>query len=396
MKRLLLTLCGVVLLSGCEFTGINSYPLPFTEGSDGFVVTVEMANSVNLVANSEVKVDDITVGSVRSIEFADWHAALEVALEDSVHLPKNAIARIGQKSLLGAEYLELVPPPKNPSPEMLADGDRIGLERTGRYPETEEVLSALSLLLNGGGLDQIKTISTELNKALRGRTGDYRSLLKRLNTFVGSLDAQRGEIVRAMAALDKLAGRLAGEKEVLADAIDTIPGGLKVLNNERRELTTALRDLASFGRQAVRTVNASRADLLRNLRSLQPSLDRLADAGSDLPESLGLVLFPLATDKISETFRGDYGNLFITADLSAHTINRNFLSGGPLDGVLAGILGPPSGESPGPDDPPVVVPDTKPSPKTGAQLPSLPAQPRDGASTGLAGLLNPMLGGDGS
>lgn len=392
MRRLIAVVCGVLLLSGCEFGGINSYSLPFTEGSDDFVVTVEMANAVNLVANSEVKVDDITVGSVRSIEFRDWHAVLEVALEDSVRLPKNAVARIGQKSLLGAEYLELTDPPKNASPEPLAPGDRIGLDRTGRYPETEEVLSALSLLLNGGGLDQVKTISSELNKALHGRTGDFRSLLRQLNTFVGSLDGQRGEIVRAMTSLDRLAARLADEKDVLASAIDTIPGGLKTLNAERRNLTRALADLAAFGRGAVRTINASRADLMANLRSLQPSLQRLADAGSDLPESLGLTLFPLASEKIPFTFRGDYANLFITWDLSAKTLTRNFLSGGPFDGVLAGILG-----SPGPaalaDDPPAKLgelPEVK--------LPSLPTGPTQSEedSSDLTGLLNPMLGGGGS
>lgn len=390
MRRLIAVLSAALLLTGCEFAGVNSYPLPFTAGSADFVVTVEMANSVNLVANSEVKVDNITVGSVRRIEFADWHAVLEVGLDDTVRLPRNAIARIGQKSLLGAEYLELVPPPRNPSTALLADGDRIGLEHTGRYPETEEVLSALSLLLNGGGLDQVKTISRELNRALRGRTQDFRSLLRRLDTFVGSLDAQRGDIVQAMESLDQLAGRLAKEKDVLAEAADALPGGLKTLNRQRRHLTRALRDLADFGRGAVRTINASRKDVLSNLRSLQPSLDRLADAGKDLPESLGLVLFPLATEKIPEVFRGDYGNLYITADLSAHTLERNFLSGGPLEGVLAGILGPPSGETPGPDDPPVGgLPDLPQLP--GAKLPALP-QSKPGPLD-LEGLLNPIGGG---
>ena len=33
----------------------------------------------------------------------------------------------------------------------------------GRAAEVEEVLGALSMLLNGGGVAQIKTISTELN-----------------------------------------------------------------------------------------------------------------------------------------------------------------------------------------------------------------------------------------
>lgn len=392
-----IAVAGVLLLSGCQFTGINSYPLPFTQGSDEFLVTVEMANAVNLVPNSEVKVNNITVGAVRSIEFRDWHAELTVALDESVRLPRNAVARIGQKSLLGAEYLELAQPPGKAAAEPLTDGDTIGLARTGRYPETEEVLSGLALLLNGGGLDQIKTISTELNNALSGRSQDFRGLLRQLDTFIGSLDTQRGEIVRAMASLDKLAGRLAAEKPVLEQAADTIPDGLKTLNREQRNLTRALRDLSDFGRAAVRTVNASRGDLLSNLRSLQPVLNRLADAGKDLPASLGLVLFPNPTDTIAKVYRGDYGNIYFTYDLTGQTLNRNFLSGSPFEGVLAGLLGPPSGVSPGPDQPlpqaPLLdgpSPGSKPAPGT----PSAPATPDDGAG-GLGGLLNPLTGGGG-
>ena len=53
----------------------------------------------------------------------------------------------------------------------------IGIGRTGSTPELEAVLGALSLLLNGGGLEQIKTITHELNEALSGHAGDIRSLL---------------------------------------------------------------------------------------------------------------------------------------------------------------------------------------------------------------------------
>ena len=46
------------------------------------------------------------------------------------------------------------------------------ISRTGATPEVEEVLGALSLLLNGGGLEQIKTIIHELDQALSGHTGE--------------------------------------------------------------------------------------------------------------------------------------------------------------------------------------------------------------------------------
>ena len=48
------------------------------------------------------------------------------------------------------------------------DGEPVAhlLERTNRNPEIEEVFGALSMLLNGGGLEQIQQITRELNLAL--------------------------------------------------------------------------------------------------------------------------------------------------------------------------------------------------------------------------------------
>src|SRR3546814_8159169 len=77
--------------------------------------------------------------------------------------------------------------------EQMASRAVIPVERTGRYPETEEVLASAATLLNGGGLGQVRTITRELNKAMGGREGDLRSLIDNLDTLATTLDAQRSE-----------------------------------------------------------------------------------------------------------------------------------------------------------------------------------------------------------
>src|SRR5262245_36778528 len=127
-----------------------------------------------------------------------------MAIERSVRLPANAIASIGQTSLLGEKFVEVSAPPEQPGEGTLADGAVIPLSRTSRAAEVEEVLGALGLLLNGGGLAQIKTISEELTKALAGRESTVTDLLTRLDTFLAGLDAQKADIVHAIDALDRL------------------------------------------------------------------------------------------------------------------------------------------------------------------------------------------------
>jgi phospholipid/cholesterol/gamma-HCH transport system substrate-binding protein len=379
---------AALLLTGCS---IGSRPLPLTKGngSGAYRVTVELENAVNLVPNAEVKVDDITVGSVRHIRFAGWHAELEVGLERSVVLPANAVARIGQKSLLGAEYLELAPPSEAAAAGRLRGGDVIPLARSGRYPETEELLASLSVVLNGGGLEQVKTITHELDRALAGRESELRQTLGELDRFVSAVDGQRAEIVRSLDALDRLGGTLATQRDELDRALRGLPEGLATLERQRTDLVRMLEALSGFSTVATRVVASSRDDLVANVGALRPVLRELADAGRDLPQSLGMVTFPFPIRSVQRAFRGDYVNLVATFDLTGSTLERNFLGGTPLDGVYSGLLGgPPSGPATQRADPLQAPLQRSAGPRTSG-APAVQPSPSPSTGGGLLDLLRP-------
>ena len=112
-------------ISGCaEWRGLNSLPLPGTEGKGpgAFEVQIEMPDVNNLQQNSRVRVADVTVGNVTRIRRQGWHALVTVHLNADVDLPQNATARLGQTSLLGSQHVELAAP-KNERPQgRLHDG----------------------------------------------------------------------------------------------------------------------------------------------------------------------------------------------------------------------------------------------------------------------------------
>ncbi|EKX65857.1 virulence factor, Mce family [Streptomyces ipomoeae 91-03] len=213
----------------------------------------------------------------------------------------------------------------------------VPLSRSGRNPEIEEVLSALSALLNGGGVAQLKTITVELNKALEGRENRVRSLLTELDTFLGGLDGQRADIVRALKGIDRLAKRLRKEKKTIAKAVDTLPPALKVLADQRRDLTRMLTALSKLSKTGTRVVNASRDDTVANLKQLRPILQQLNKAGDDLPNSLELLTTYPFPRNVVDAVKGDYVNLAVTADLDLAGIYGNVKdkpgeSGGSGDG----------------------------------------------------------------
>ncbi|MDK1343770.1 MCE family protein [Streptomyces sp. 378] len=377
---------GTFLLSGCEFNGWYDVPLPGGAAADGhaYHVTVEFRDVLDLVPQSAVKVNNVTVGAVEKVELEGWHARARLRVADSVKLPANAVAELRQTSMLGEKYVALSRPPESTPAGRLRDGDVIPLSRSGRNPEVEEVLSALSALLNGGGVAQLKTITTELNKALEGRENRVKSLLKELDTFIGGLDDQRRDIVRALKAVDRLAKRLGKEKTTIAEAVDTMPPALKVLADQRRDLTRMLTALSKLGRTGTKVVNASHDDTVANLKQLRPILRQLNKAGSDLPNSLELLTTYPFPRNVVDAIKGDYVNLHITADLDLAGIYGN-LTDEPGDGDTPRPELPEAPDLPDlpeapdlPDVPDVPTPTALPNAPSVPSLPSSPPAPSGG------------------
>ncbi|WP_433573626.1 MCE family protein [Streptomyces sp. CA-251247] len=382
----LATAMGSVLLTGCDFNGLYDMDLPGGAAPDGnaYHVTADFRDVLDLVPQSAVKVNNVTVGAVEKVELVGWHARVRLRIADDVKLPGNAMAELRQTSMLGEKYVALSPPVGIGASGRLTDGARIPLSRTGRNPEIEEVLSALSALLNGGGVAQLKTITVELNKALEGRENRVKDLLGELDTFIGGLDKQRKEIVRALKGIDRLAKRLAAEKKTIAQAVDTVPGALKVLADQRSDLTAMLTSLSELGKTGTKVINTSRADTVANLKSLQPILQQLNKAGSDLPNSLEILTTYPFPRNVTGAIKGDYVNLKITADLDLASVYGNLAEEPPGPGPEKPEL-PEVPRTPDlPDLPKVPLP-TAPPEIPGAPTPGAPPPP------GSDGLLCPPV-----
>jgi phospholipid/cholesterol/gamma-HCH transport system substrate-binding protein len=75
-------------------------------------------------------------------------------------------------------------------------------------------------------------------------------------------------------------------------------------------------------------IRQSQQNTVADLRSLQPILTQLNAAGKDLPDSLELLTtypFPRTVD---EGIKGDYANLFVTADINLLDAAHNVTGGG--------------------------------------------------------------------
>ena len=128
--------------------GIANVPLPGGPGTgpDKMTIYVQMPDTLALNVNSRVRVADVYVGRVRSIELKNWVATLTLDLQPDVKLPENTLAKIGQTSLLGSQHVQLDLPP-DPSPQQLKNGDTIPLKNSSAFPTTERVLASIANIL---------------------------------------------------------------------------------------------------------------------------------------------------------------------------------------------------------------------------------------------------------
>jgi phospholipid/cholesterol/gamma-HCH transport system substrate-binding protein len=336
-----LAVLSVAAVSACSsWRGVNSLPLPGTQGNGPGAYTIEaqLPDVANIERNSRVRVGDVTVGNVSDIERQGWHALVTMTINGNVKLPANATATIGQTSLLGSLHIELAPPKDVPPQGVLHDGSIIPLTSGAAFPSTEQTLAAVSLLLNGGGLGQIQDITQALSVAFAGRENDLRSLIQQLDIFVGYVNDQKDDIIAAADSLNKLVGQFAAQKPVVDRALTSIPNALSVLKNQRDNLSDALDQLGKFSALVADSTNQTKENLVRELSDLGPVLQSLADAGPALTRSLGLFsTFPFPKDTLTKWLRGDYANLTAVIDLTLSRIDSSLFTGTRYEGNLTNL-----------------------------------------------------------
>jgi phospholipid/cholesterol/gamma-HCH transport system substrate-binding protein len=323
-------MAGVIALalvaSGCSFDGVYDLPLPGNKVSedDSFQVRADFADALNVVPRSSVMVGNVPVGQVESVSRVGWHARVTMRIRDDVKLPDDARAEIRQTSLLGEKFVDLAAPEsdsdKTSGTGRLGDGDVIPMSNTGRNPEVEEVLGALSVVLTGGGVGQLQTITHELNEMMEGRTGKLRSVLGEVNTLVGTLDAQRGDIVDALDSINGLSETLIAEKKTIGDALDAAGPAIAALRDQHQELVGMLTELEKLGDVGTRVINETKDNLIAELRHLEPLLRALADnddasrspdcPGCDalVPGLVAAAGYPFPIDA-GDAIHGDFANV---------------------------------------------------------------------------------------
>ncbi|MGV9712186.1 MCE family protein [Gordonia sp. NPDC003424] len=328
---------AVLVSSACSSNGIQSIPLPggVDTGEAARTYQIQFNDVLDLVPQSMVKKDGIPVGRVESVVVPDgqWYAQVTIKVKNAINLSDEAGAAVQQTSLLGEKFVALTEPPNSQSLPRQDPAQPIPLDRTRTATDIEQVLGALSMLLNGGGLNQLEPIVTELNKALAGSTGEpckvtpkgtdcpvFRSLLENTSTLITQLSRQRDDIISAIDGLARLSTRAARQKTQIENILRDLPAGVAVLEEQRPQFVDLLTKLDKLGQVGTDVLTKSRDALITDLKALRPVLTQLAKATPDLITAAPLMLTIPFPDWILPAVHGSSTNLFMTLDL--RTLNQ--------------------------------------------------------------------------
>jgi phospholipid/cholesterol/gamma-HCH transport system substrate-binding protein len=353
--RGLVLVVAALVLSSCGWRGIANVPIPGGPGTaaGSYTVYVQMPDTLALNGNSRVLVADVFVGTVRKIELKNWVATLTLRLDKNVQLPKNATAKIGQTSLLGSQHVELAAP-RNPSPQLLKDGDTIPLNNASAYPSIEQTLASLAIVLRGGGIPNLEVVQNEVYNILNGRAGQIRNFLIKLDTFTKELNRQREDIARAIDSTDRLLSYAAKRSATVNRVLTEFPPLVKHFAEKRDLFADAIDAIGRISDVADQALSASRDNLHQDLQSLQRPLKQLGRAAPYLVQSLNLLLSPpFTTDALPKIVRGDYINVSGLFDLTLSTIDNAIFSGTGFSGALRAL------EQSWGRDPATMIPDVR-------------------------------------
>ena len=196
-------LVAALVGTGC---GLSFQALPKPGGVSGpsYNLTAVFGNVLNLPIQARVLVGADQVGDVSSISTSHFKADLTLTIRSAIRIPQGTTAQILFVDPLGDEFIQLYPPSGRPHGPYLTNGSVVPERDTSSAPSIADTLAALGALLNGGGLNQLETIVTNLNEALGGHQQQIRRIIDDLSFTVTALNANKSSVDNALASLAAL------------------------------------------------------------------------------------------------------------------------------------------------------------------------------------------------
>lgn len=286
MRRFALALA--VLLLGITLAACSS--------GDGLVVRAAFDDVADLVPRAAVKIADVPVGTISSIELTDdLRALVTMRLHEGIELPRTVRAELRKTAVLGERYILLVPDTASggefPSGETIQD--------TRFVPELEELVGSGSELLAAVAADKLAAAVEAGAEGLDGRGARFGELIDDLATIVDGYDRTSDDIARLIDGFDQFLSKAGPRSATHGRAFDELAKATAVLAAEDQRLLDTLAEVRVLSAEGASIMRTHRERLNRGFQQWSAILAEVATHD----RSLDRLFFELAKHNYN-TIRG--------------------------------------------------------------------------------------------
>ena len=273
-----------VLALGLVATVSSSCALFTTDSSPELVAYFRDVG--DLVEKGTVQVADVEVGSVQEIDLVteggEMLARVTMSIDEGERIPADGLrAVVRQTSLLGEQFVELVPGPRA-APYLGATQVTIPVERTDRIVDVETFLGDVSAFVGGGGLEDLNSFTHAQALILEDRGRRFGETIEELEKFTSVLAGRRFDVEAAIDGLASAGSTLAANRDTLGSFLDSLADANALLAEQGDELTRLFSSLRRFGTVNARFLTRHEDAIDRQFRALRPILGGLAGAQGEL------------------------------------------------------------------------------------------------------------------
>ncbi len=280
----------MVALTACLFAVFGQY-----RGGSTNTYSAVFKDVSNLQTGETVRFAGVRIGTVKDLSMQpDKTVVVTFDADRKVVLTSGTQAVVRYLNLVGDRFLELVA--DEGSTKILPAGSQIPIAQTAPALDLDLLLSGLKPVVKGLNAQDVNALSASLIQIIQGQGGTMESLLSRTSSFsnaladknqvidqlidnlrttLAALGDQRDQFAGGLERLERLVTELAGEREPIGAAIDSLSAG-----------TASLSDLLAEARPPL----AGSIDELHRLApNIESKLDRVETAISKAPENYKIV-----------------------------------------------------------------------------------------------------------
>lgn len=248
----------------------------------GPTVRAVFGDVADLVPRAAVKIADVPVGTVKSIDLTeDLRALVTMQLYEDVDLPAKVRAELRKTAVLGERYVLLIPDAASGGafdPETVIADTRF-------VPELEELIGSGAELLAAVAADKLAAAVEAGAEGLDGRGATFGALIDDLATIVDGYESNSGDIVRLIDGFEAFLSKAGPQAELHGAAFEELAKATTMLAAEDERLLNTLEQVRLLSAEGAGIMRTHRerldrgfqhwADILSEIAGHEASLDQL-------------------------------------------------------------------------------------------------------------------------